>query len=178
MDTSDFFDPEVSIHLQLYAWRAGDDEPSYSSQIKPKKAFVGKGDDVVEYRYFYCYRHGSPMGSPIQIQANTLVSIEIPGGQRYEVLACMVNDMKTGEIVNFSVGDTKGFDRKYRVAEAEKPSKHNMGIEDISANPIKLNCNRGEKGLFKLTFFVLIDDVIIPCDPEFDDEGELDATLS
>lgn len=172
------FIPEVTIDLELYVWPGTNAE--YTAQLPknviPHAVYAGNDEDVAKYCYCYCFKNGTPLADSIYLQADTLVRVEVatPKSDLFKILGCMINADSTGQIINLQINHA-ALEADYKVALAQEPTAHRVSIVDFSSNPMQIHCRPKNKGKFKLTFLVLMDDVIIPCDPEFDDEGEIDG---
>ena len=170
----------VSVYLQLYVWEANNEK--HSKEKPPKHArevYSGKR----RFIYIYTYANGAPYTYPIPMQTTTNIQIKIynsryPSHEGEKPPLLPIEQIKGYSISNLNSHDLVRFEALgWNVASTDKNFQQILPCTDC--NPVSISCwpelrTRKKPQAYKLTIFVELDGIIIPCDPEVRDEGEED----
>ena len=166
----------VKMELTLFVWLDDNPPEGLPSGVVGQKVYAKKNDLVHCYHYCYCFNDGTMVSRPLSVPASTDINISAvygkTGGSELPpcIFACMINESKTGEISHFFMKDL--FQKNIPLAETHKPHRHNFTVSDLNKNPLNIHAGLSTPGEYRITLFASYDGVIIPCDPEVDDERD------
>jgi hypothetical protein len=170
----------VSVYLELYVWEA-------NTETHPKEKPPKHGREVYSgkrrFIYIYTYANGAPYRYPIPMQTTTNIQIKIyksryPSHEEEKRQLLPKEQIKGYSISNLNNHGMVRFEALgWNMASTAKDFQQILTCTDC--NPVSISCwpelrTQKKPQAYKLTIFVELDGIIIPCDPEVRDEGEED----
>lgn len=177
------------IDLKLHVWNE-DHGPSLEGEKGTPVYVTDNAGNPLKYYYLYINEaNNKPTRTPLEISETTLIYVHAATDfEKAPVLfSCVIEGLgiewtsngklkPISKLAFFHIVDTTTFKPGHQipVGRLYSPEQDNFKVTQTDGSLLKIQCCPDDIKLVKLTTFVLFDDkkVIIPCDPEFDNEGD------
>lgn len=173
----------MTINLMLWIWLA-ENKPVLPPKTKISQTYFERADGLTqEFCYTYLFSDETPVTSPLMVPAATVINVHVrpfPEDAQVKTFACMLQDMDTGQLAFFSMYDSHSV-QKIPMALPFRPNEVTFGITRESDRSVAIitqpfhikSCKVTIFAEYTYTYSLQDIQVIIPCDPELDNEGEI-----